>query len=36
MTGRFNWSRISSRDRMHRQGVEGEIWLKVRQSTSFL
>jgi hypothetical protein len=22
MSGRFNWSRISSRDRMHRQGVE--------------
>jgi hypothetical protein len=22
MTGRVNWSRISNRDRMHRQGVE--------------
>jgi len=22
MTGRMNWSRIGSRDRMHRQGVE--------------
>jgi hypothetical protein len=22
MSGRLNWSRISSRDRMHRQGVE--------------
>jgi hypothetical protein len=22
MTGRFNWSRIGSRDRMHRQGIE--------------
>jgi hypothetical protein len=22
MTGRVNWARLSSRDRMHRQGVE--------------
>jgi hypothetical protein len=22
MAGRFNWTRISNRDRMHRQGVE--------------